>query len=221
MPEQAEKKVIKLTLTQEAYADLVELAKYYGTPPTTLARVWVCDTIRAQRDKPGLPPGTVHGNHPPQSGSGCGCSTVTTEAPKSPGMDHATPAQSTLSEIKKEKEKNANHVLSLVSEQVIGYMNKAKPRTNGAKGWSPEVWLPKFKALEKAGYTIDDFMEVVKWREGEARSKGDWTWFKPDTLFRSVQKFAEYLDNARACVTTTQPTQQDKPRDDRNAFWYD
>jgi hypothetical protein len=99
---------------------------------------------------------------------------------------------------------SASASASEVTDRVIAKINELRPPNDG-EGFEAKTYLSTITTLMRRGHTEKEFLAVVKWRAEESRRSGEWTWFKPATIFR-VKSFAEKLDEARAGVRYGQTT---------------
>jgi hypothetical protein len=78
-------------------------------------------------------------------------------------------------------------------------MNQHRPLSGREKEFNPARWDDDIKACLRKGFTEADMLLVADHKADECRRKGDWSWYKPDTLYRPT-KFKAKLGAAEAGV---------------------
>jgi uncharacterized phage protein (TIGR02220 family) len=100
----------------------------------------------------------------------------------------------------KEKKKEKKRDLDLeVVRRVIARVNEHRPLRGRQQPFNPERFDEGIRALLRKGFKEADLLLVVDHKAGECRRNGNWSWYKPDTLFRPT-KFKEKLGAAEAGV---------------------
>ena len=98
-----------------------------------------------------------------------------------------------------------------ISDRVVGRVNELRPLPPKGKPFRATTYYGDIGKLVKAKFTEADMMTVIEWKADECKRKGNWGWFKPDTLFRSTL-FAKKLDEANAGVDVSGQSSLFKPK---------
>jgi uncharacterized phage protein (TIGR02220 family) len=82
---------------------------------------------------------------------------------------------------------------------VIGRLNQHRPLVGKQREFNPEHCDDEIRACLRKGFTEEQLIMVADHKAAECKRKGDWSWFKPATLYRPT-KFKAKLGEAEAGV---------------------
>jgi hypothetical protein len=68
--------------------------------------------------------------------------------------------------------------------RVIARMNEHRPLAGRQQKYNPDTWDDDIRACLRKGFTEAQLLAVADHKAAECNRSGDWTWYKPDTLYR-------------------------------------